>query len=194
MERGRRDAALNRPFGCGTEGIGRIAVHAENKAAVDHHARRIQRADGALVILVEIGAFPRGGKVFAVCAFKANEGAAQPCIARQAYKAFVLRVAHGHRALKQPTHAAHFPKQRLRKRTAGEEIVVQKIEMPPGQRAHLPQNPVQRIGVKALPATEKGIHIAKIAGVRAAARDQHGIGHQVFLPLDKVAPGQRHIA
>ena len=106
-------------------------------------------------------------------AFKADEGTAKACVMGQAHQCLILRVAHRDCALEQAVHAAHCLKEFCAQLAVGQQIVIQEIQMAALELFHLHENPVNLIGIEGLATLKKGAHIAKVAGVWTAARDEH---------------------
>src|SRR5688572_15399594 len=72
-----------------------------------------------------------------------------------------------------------------------EQVIVEKVEMPPGQPADLRQRRIHLLGVEAAPAFEKRVLVAERAMVRAAARNHDRIRHEVAVALDEIAANRR---
>ena len=73
-----------------------------------------------------------------------------------------------------------------------EQVVVQEIEMPPGQPLDLGQRRIDGLRVERSAAFEERLLVTEVADVRTAARDDDGVGDEIALPLDQIAPDRRH--
>jgi hypothetical protein len=63
--------------------------------------------------------------------------------------------------------------------------------MPAGQSVDLGQRIVDGLGIESAPVGEERFLVAEIAGMRAPARDDDGVGDEIELPPDQVAPDAR---
>src|SRR5207249_11380340 len=70
-------------------------------------------------------------------------------------------------------------------------MVVQEVEVPPGQSIDLGERSIHLHRVELLASLEEGDFVAEVAHVWAAARDDDRVRHQVQMPLDQVAPDGR---
>ena len=66
-------------------------------------------------------------------------------------------------------------------------MIVQEVEVAPGEAVDLRERVVDVLGVELLAALEEGDLVAEVAHVRAAARDDDRVRHQVAVALDQVA-------
>ena len=101
------DALLDRPLHRALEHRPVVAVHAEDEAAVDHHAEVVQAADGGGVVAPQVLVLALLGEVGRVQRLEADEQAAQP-----GFDGLLEQTGREHRVdragrLPQAAHAAH---------------------------------------------------------------------------------------
>ncbi len=179
----------DRPGDGALEDGGVVLIHAEDEAGVDHHAQGVQAADGLFVrvALPQVMRFALLAQVLGVEALEADEERAQPASGGFFQQAGLQNGAHGGGGLPDASHAAHAFEQRRGEARVAEQVIVQEVEVAPGQALDLPQGGVDGLRVKRSAALEEGVFVAEIAVVRAAARDDQRVGHQVEVTLDQVA-------
>jgi hypothetical protein len=100
-----------------------------------------------------------------------------------------------HRAgcLPQAPHAAHPFEERRGETPIAEQMIVQKVEMPPRQTVDLRKRRVHRLCVERAAAFEEGFLVTEVADVRTAARDDDRVRHQIEPPLDQIAADGRNL-
>ena len=193
VERRRLDPLLDSPFDCAFEDVGDVMVHPEDEAAVHHHAELVQSPDRGRVVSAYVLVLALLLQVVAVDRLKADKQAAQPRSHSflEHPRLFEDRLDRTGR-LPHAVHATHAVEQRLRKRRAAEEVVVEKVQMPSRKPVDLGQGRVDGLRVELLASFEESDLVAEVTYVRAAARDDDRVGHEVQPPLDQVAADGRH--
>ena len=67
-------------------------------------------------------------------------------------------------------------------------MVVEEIQVPPGQAFDLGQRRIHGLGVERLAALKECLFVTEIADVRTAARHDNRVGHEIQMAFDQVAP------
>src|SRR6185369_6893332 len=89
-------------------------------------------------------------------------------------------------------HAAHALKERRRETAIAEEVIVEKVEMPPRQAVDFRERVVHTLRVERSAALEEGDLVAEVAMLRASARDDDRVRHEVRAAADEVSPDWRY--
>ncbi len=131
------------------------------------------------------------GEVAQVDRLEPHEQAAQPGPYRLFEQAGCEHRVDGTGGLPDPAEAGHPVEQRRGEAPVAEQVVVEEVQVPPGQPVDLGERGVHRLRVEGLPALEERVLIAEVAVVRAAARDHDRVRYQVPVPLDQVPPDRR---
>ena len=80
------------------------------------------------------------------------------------------------------------------KRPLAEQVIVEKIQMPARQAIDLGERRHRRAACRTTaPAFEERVLVAERAVVRAAARHDDRVGHEVAMPLNQIAADRRHV-
>ena len=187
------DPLLDRPLDRPLEDVRAVVVHAEDKAAVDHHTEVVQPPDGRRVVAADVLVFPLLLQVVAVDGLEADEEAAQAARDRLLEDLRLLEDGLDRaRRLPHPVHPAHPVEKRLGKGRAAEQVVVEEVEVAARQPVDLGQRPVDGLHVELLAALEEGDLVAEVAHVRASPGDDDRVGHQVQAALDQVSTDRRY--
>ncbi len=98
-----------------------------------------------------------------------------------------------HRAggLPHPAHAAHAVEERRREAPVAEQVVVEKVQVTPGQALDFRKRRIDGLRVKPATALEERVLVAEIADVRTTARDDDRVRHEIPCALDQIAPHSR---
>ena len=84
------------------------------------------------------------------------------------------------------------PREQLAREAAvAEQVIVEEVQVPSRQARDLGERIVDALRVERSPALEERVLVAERAVVRAAARHDDRVRHQVAMPLDQVAPDRR---
>ena len=114
-----------------------------------------------------------------------DEEAAQPGLRGALDQIAAQDRIDGRRALEEPVHPAHAVEQRAREAPVAEQMVVEEIEMASGQPRDFGERVVHALGVERSAAGEERVLVAEVAVLRAAARDDDGVGHEVAAAADR---------
>src|SRR5437763_17129621 len=95
------------------------------------------------------------------------------------------------RALKYSVHAAHSAKQFTSKTDIAQQMIVQEIEVSPGQTGNLCERVVNHLGVVPAAAGEESVFVTERAVMRTATRNHNRVGHQIAMALNQIAPNLR---
>ena len=141
-----------------------VVVHAEDEAAVDHHAQIVQPADGGVVIAVEVLVLVLRAQVGRAERLEADEQAAQ---------------AAGGGLLDQAAAAGSNPRWRppatadpcpcmpsnsaAAKLRVAEQVIVEEVEVPAGQALDLGQRGIDGLRVERLAAAKERFLVAEVA-------------------------------
>ena len=98
---------------------------------------------------------------------------------------------HSPRGLPKAPHTRHPVEQRLREARIAKEMVVEKIEMMPGQAIYLRQRAINLHRVELFSSLEESDLVAEVTDVRAAAGDDDRVRHQIEVALDQIPPDRR---
>ena len=183
-----RDRPLHRPL----EDRGVVLVEAEHEAGVHHDAEVVQAADGLRVVPAQV--LPLALRAQALGA-RASRSPRRGCAGRRPTAALeeagTQHGVHRARGLPEPAHPPHPVEERPGEGGVAEEVVVEEVEVPPGQPLDLRERVLDRLHVEGAPSREEGVLVAEGAGVRAAARDHDRVGDEVELAPDEVAAHAR---
>ena len=133
VKRRGRDAVLDRPIHGPPEHIGVVVVHAEDEAAVDHDAERVQPAGHGRVVPAEVLSLVALHQIAGRERLESDEDAAEPGLGRALDQIATKDRVHRRRTLEEPAHAAHAVEQRRREVRIAQQVIVEKVEMPSGQ-------------------------------------------------------------
>ena len=191
VKRGGLDAVLDRPFHRPPEHRPVVGVHAEDEAAVDHHAEVVQAADRGSVVAPHVLILVLFSEVGRVQRLEADEQAAQSGFDRT-----LEQIGSEHRVdrtgrLPQAAHAAHPFEQRRGEAAIAEQVIVEEVEMASRQAVDLGKGRVDRLRVEGTPALEERLLVAEVADVRAAARDDDRVRDEVEMTLDQIPADAR---
>jgi hypothetical protein len=89
-------------------------------------------------------------------------------------------------------HALHAGEERLGKAAVAEQVVVEEVEMAAGEAVDLGQGVVDTLGVEAFATLKECVLVTEVAVLRAAARDDDGIRHEIVTSPDEVAANGRN--
>src|SRR6185503_8263878 len=95
--------------------------------------------------------------------------------------------------LEQAVHALHAVEESAREARIAEQMVVEEIEVAPGQPRDFGQRGVDALRVEGSPALEERILVAEVAVHRATARHDDRVRHEVAAPLDEIAAQGRNL-
>ena len=73
-----------------------------------------------------------------------------------------------------------------------EQVIVEEVEMAARQPIDLGERVVDALRVEGLAALEERVLVAEVAVLRAAARDDDRVGHEIRAAADQVAADRRH--
>src|SRR5260370_9927136 len=183
---GGSDAVGNGPIYGAPEYVFAIVVHAEDEAAVNHDAKRMQPVRNGFVIPSEVLPFVAAREVAGVQGLKADEDAAQSRFCSPFNQVPTQNGVHGCRTLEQPPHPFHAIKERLRKAAVPQKVVIQKIKVASGQPRNLSQGVIHPLRVAGAAALKKCVFVAKVAVLGTAARYHNRIWNQVATAADEI--------
>lgn len=150
-------------------------------------------ANGGGVVAADVVLFAGLGQVRRRQRLEPDEDASQPCFGGQFEQTGFEQGAYGRGTLKQPVHSLHAAEQSFGEPWIAEQVVVEEVEVPTGQRFDVGQRVLDALGVEADTVAEESRHVAEVAAVRTAARHRQGVGHQVEVPLDQVTSDGCHL-
>ncbi len=195
------DALAHSPVDGARKDGGVVVVHAEDEARVDHDAEVVEAADRGLVPrprsaaslpAAEVLQLALGAQVVVAQRLEADEQAAAAGRDGLLEEAGLQHRLYRGGGLPDAAHAAHAGEEGARELRAAEEVVVQEVEVTTRQSLDLGQGVVERLQVERAAAREERLLVAEVAEVRAAARHDERVGHQVEPALDEVASRRRH--
>ena len=125
--------------------------------------------------------------------FEADEQAAQPGASRELDRVVAQDRIDRRGALEHAVHAAHAGEEVSREPAVAEQVIVEEIEMPARQPRDFGQRIVDALRVKRSPAFEERVLVTERAVVRAAARYDDRVRHEIARALDQVAPDRRDV-
>ena len=181
------DGPLHRPL----EDRGVVLVEAEHEARVHHDAEVVQAADGLPVVPAQVLPLALRAQALGAERLEAHEQAAQAAGDGLLEEAGTQHRVHRARGLPEPPHPPHPVEERLGEGGVAEEVVVEEVEVPPGQALDLRERLLDRLHVEGAPAREEAVLVAEGAGVRAPARDHERVGDEVEIAADEVAAHAR---
>ena len=193
MERRRLDAPAHGPLDCVREDGRVVMIHAEDEGAVDHDAEVVQAADGGVVPgkAAEVLRFAGAAQVRLAQRLEPDEQAAQPALDRLLQEAGAQDGLHRPGRLPEAAHPLEAVEERCGERRTAEEVVIEEVEVTPREAVDLGERVVDRLHVEGLAAAEERLLVAEVAEVRAAAAHDQGVGHEIPVALDEVAPRRR---
>src|SRR5262249_50412026 len=109
-----------------------IRIHAEHETAIDHHAESMQASHGRAVIAIEVLHLPLLAQVADIRCFKSHKEAPEAAIDSLLEEAWLQHRIHGTRSLPKPAHTAHTVKEGRSKLRIPEQMIIEKVQMPPG--------------------------------------------------------------
>jgi hypothetical protein len=190
--KGRRlDALADRPVDRALEDVGVVSVHPEHEAAVDHDTVIVEPPDGRIIVAVEILELALLAEIRGAQRLEPDEKAAQASGRGALEQAWTKHGLDRGGRLPHSAHSLHAIEQRRREPHVAEEMIVEKVEMSAGQSVDLGQRIIDGLGIESAPVREKRLLVAEIARVRAPARDDDGVGDEIEVPPDQVAPDAR---
>jgi hypothetical protein len=182
---------IDRPIDRAAEHILVILIHPEHEAAVDHDAEAVQPiADGG-VIASEVLPLVAAHEIRRREGLEADEQAAQSRGRRAFGDVAAQDRIDRRRALKEPSNAAHAIEQRRGKAGIAEQVIVEKVEMATRQALDLGEGIVDALGVEGSAAVEERVLVAEIAVLRAAARHDDRIRHEIRTATNQIATDGR---
>ena len=122
---------------------------------------------------------------------ESDEQAAQPRIDGLLEQIGREHGVDGAGGLPQAAHAAHAVEERRGEAAIAEQVIVEKVEMPARQPLDLRERGVDGLRVERPAAFEERLLVAEVADVRAAARHDDRVRHQIETPLDQIAADRR---
>ena len=121
----------------------------------------------------------RAGEVAGRQRLEADEDAAQARGGRMFDQIAVQDRIDGRGALEEAAHAAHAVEQRRGEAAVAEQVIVEEVEMAARQPLDLGERVVDPLGVERAAAVEERVLVAEVAVLRAAARDDDRVRHEV---------------
>jgi hypothetical protein len=191
VERRRLDPLLDRPVHRAVEDVGIVLVHAEDEARVDHHPEVVQPPHGSGVVVVQVLELAAGAQGRRVQRLEAHEEAAQAGLGRTFEEPGAQHRLDRARRLPEPSHAAHTREEGAGETRVAQQVVVEEVEMSSREPLDLPERGVHTLGVEAAAPGEEGVLVAEVTVVRTPPRHHDGVGDEVALALDEVAPHRR---
>ena len=113
--------------------------------------------------------------------FEADEQAAQARARGELDRVVAQDRIHRRGALEHAAHAAHAGEQLAREAAVAEQVIVEEIQVPSRQPRNLGQRIVDALRVERSPAFEERVLVAERAVVRAAARHDDRVRHEIAL-------------
>ena len=169
------DPLLDGPAHGAVEDTRVVLVHAEDEAAVHHHAQAVQPPDRLRVVAVEVLDLALGAEARGIERLEADEEAAQARLHRLLEQRRLQDRAHGPRRLPDALHPPHPLEERRGEAHVAEQVIVQEVEVAAGKARDLGERLVHALRVEALASLEEGLLVAEVAGVRAASRHHDGV-------------------
>ncbi len=155
----------------------------------------VQAADGGAVVAIEVLIFALLAQVGRADGLEADEEAAQAAGGRLLEQAGLAAIPMFTvpAACQSAAHAASCRRTAAR-RSGGlpKQMIVEEVQMTAGQAVDLGERVVDGLRVERLAALEERVLVAEVADVRAAARDDDRVGHEVEVALDQIAADGRH--
>jgi hypothetical protein len=193
MKRRRLDAVLRSPTRPCAEHRAVVAIHAEDKAPVDHHAGIVQTSNRRRVVAAHVLVLPLLDEVVGVERLEADKQAAQPCVNRTFEKVWREHRIHGARRLPEPAHTAHTLEEGGGEAPVAEEMIVEKVQVTAGQAIDLRERFVDGLRIEGPPALEERLLVAEVADMGAPARHHDRIRNEIERPLDQIPANRRKI-
>jgi hypothetical protein len=182
---------LNSPLHRALEDRLVVVVHTEDEATVDHDAEVVQTSGHRRVVAAQVLTLIALDQIARRQRLEADEQTTQPRVGRPLDDIAAKDRINGRGALEQPAHAAHAVEQRRGKTAIAEQMVVKEVQMAPRQPLDLGQRIFDALGVERSPAGKEAVLVAKVAMLRAPARDDDGVGDEIGVTADQVASHRR---
>src|SRR5262249_39649454 len=168
-----------------------VAVHAEDKTAVDHDAQIVETTNRSGVVAAQILKLPLLGQVCWTERLEADEKTAEAGLDGSLEKVGGQHCVHGAGGLPQAAHAAHPVEESGRESTITKEVIVEKVQMSARQAVDFGKRRVHSLRIEASPSLEKRVLVAEVTDVRASPRDHDGVGDQIQVSFDEITPNRR---
>ncbi len=170
-----------------------VAVQPEDEAPVDHDAEIVEPPDDVSVAAAEVLALARAREPAGRQRLESDEQAAQSC-GRSLFDDVVAKDrVHRRGALEDPAHSPHAAEEFFGEPRIPEEVVVQEVEVAARKAGDFGERGVHALRVERGAAVEEGVLVAEGAVVRAASRDDDGVGDEIELPPNEVPADRRQL-
>src|SRR5215475_757947 len=193
MERGSFDALRYGPIHGAFENRFVIGIHAEHEAAVDHNAQFMQPSHGSAVVTMKVLRLPLVSQVADVRGFEAHKETPQPAIHSLFQYARLQHRIHSACSLPKPAHTAHAVEKCRRKIWISQQMIIEKVQVPPRQALDLGKCGVHCLCIKRSPTREKRLLVTKIADIGASPRNDDRIWDQIKMPLNQITSYRRRV-
>jgi hypothetical protein len=192
MKRCRGYAVFNGPVNCAPEHVFPIAIHSEDKAAIDHDAKGMKPIGNCLIVAAEVLPLVALSQILRCERLKADEEAAQSRFGCTLDQVAAQNGINRCGALKQTPHPLHTGEQSFRKPSIAQQMIIEKVEMAPRQPLYLCQRILNSLGIETPSTLKEGILIAKVAMLGAPSRHHDRVRHQVRRAPDEIAANRRN--
>lgn len=168
-----------------------VVVHPEDEAAVDHDPQAMEPIGHGRIVAAQVLALVATDEIAGREGFEPDEEAAKAGGCGSLDQIAAKHGVDGRRSLEKPVHPAHPVEQRAAEALIAEQMIVEEIEMPPGQARDFRERVINTLRVERAAAGEEGILVAEVAVLRAPARDHDGVRHQIAATVDQIAAHRR---
>jgi hypothetical protein len=165
VEGRRLDVLCGRPLDRAVEDVRRVLVETEDEAAVDHHAERVRATHDSRVVAREVLRLAVLEQVRLVERLEAHEHAAHPRLGSALDQVAAQDGIDGACALEDTTNAPHAGEELAGEAPVAQEMVVQEVDVAPGQPFDLGERGVDFLRIERLAATVEGVLVAEVAVV-----------------------------
>ena len=161
VESGRGDSNLDGPVYSPSEDVRVISVQTEYEAAVNHDAEAVEPADYVTVTAAEVLPLPGAFEAPVGKSLKPNEQASQTGGGGLFDQIVAQDRVDRCGSLKNAAHSSHAAEEIAREPGIPQEMIVQKVEMPPRQTGNFGQRIVHELSVVGAPSREETIRMAQ---------------------------------